>query len=97
MMIKNKFSYESTEKDIQERDVSEDELELETIIFRRFGLAGDLIRSYNLSHFSSRVRYIKNLKTTRAVDGNLNLNFNDSIRYTKIYLFLVVYFYSFIL
>ena len=38
-MIKNKFSYEITDKDITERDFAEEELELETVIFRRFRLA----------------------------------------------------------
>ena len=38
-MIKNKFSYEITDKDITVRDFSEEELELETVIFRRFRLS----------------------------------------------------------
>ena len=34
IVIKNKFSYENTDKDITERDFAEEEHELETMFFR---------------------------------------------------------------
>ena len=51
-MIKNKFSYEITDKDITERDFAEEELELETVIFRRFRLAYESSSGLNILFIS---------------------------------------------